>query len=64
MAGGDVTLEIKKLTLHELMATQLELMATEQAKQRDVIEDIRRQLDPLRELPALVRTVLENQARR
>lgn len=65
MADGDLTLDLKKLTLlHELMATQLELMVTEQARQGDLLEDIKRQLDPLRELPGLVRTVLENQTRR
>jgi hypothetical protein len=65
MADSDVTLDIKKLALlHELMATQLELMVTEQARQGDLLEDIKRQLDPLHELPALVRTVLENQTRR
>jgi hypothetical protein len=65
MADSDATLDLKKLTLlHELMATQLELMVTEQARQGDALEDIKRQLAPLRELPALVRTLLENQTRR
>jgi hypothetical protein len=65
MADSNAPLDLKKLTLlHELMAAQLELMVTEQARQHDLLEDVKRQIEPLRDLPALVRTVLENQTRR
>ncbi len=59
----DLKLELKRLVLlDELMSTQLELIVNEQAKQLEMLEDIRRQLEPLRPLPALAR-VIEEQVR-
>jgi hypothetical protein len=65
MSDDDLALEVKKLTLlHELIATQLEVMVNEQARQGDLLEDIIDRLEPLRALPALVRTILEHQTPR